>query len=411
MKTGRIVVTGLGMISPLGNNVENSWQAALAGQSGVGKITCCDVSAYSSKIAGSVKDFDVTAYMTAREARRSDKFIHYALAAAEQAMLDSGLSMEDENPHRVGVAVGSGIGGLPVIEESSAIIYKPGPKKISPFFIPATIINMASGHISIKYGMKGPNISIVTACTTATHNIGQAARMIAYGDADVMVAGGAEMATSQLGVGGFSGMRALSTRNDEPEKASRPWDKDRDGFVLGDGAGVLILESYEHAKARGAKIYAELAGFGMSADAYHMTAPLAEGAESAMNIAMADAGIVPEQVDYINAHATSTALGDANEATAIKNCFGSHAYELAVSSTKSMTGHLLGASGVVEAIFSILSLRDQIVPPTINLDNPDEGCDLNFVPHTAQQRQVKVCLSNSFGFGGTNGCLAFKQCD
>lgn len=410
MKTGRVVVTGLGMISPLGNNVEDSWQAALAGKSGVREITSCDVSSYSSKIAGCVTGFDVTRYLSAREARRSDIFIHYAMAAAQQAVEDSGLSMDSENPHRVGVAVGSGIGGLPMIESSSSIIYQPGPKKISPFFIPATIINMASGHISIKYGMRGPNISIVTACTTATHNIGQAARMIAYGDADVMVAGGTEMATCQLGVGGFSGMRALSTRNDEPEKASRPWDKSRDGFVLGDGAGILVLESYEHAVARGAKIYAELAGFGMSADAHHMTAPLSEGAEAAMNLAMSDAGINSDQVDYINAHATSTQLGDISEATAVKNSFGEHAYQLAVSSTKSMTGHLLGAAGAVEAIFSVLSLRDQVAPPTINLDEPDEGCDLNFVPNTAQERKVEVCISNSFGFGGTNGSLVFKQC-
>src|SRR3990167_8303793 len=397
------------MISPMGNTVEESWQAILAGRSGISKIDHCDVSGFAAQICGKVKNFDPTLYMNPKEVRRSDLFVHFALAAASQAIADSGISVTSENAHRIGVAVGSGIGGLPLIQESTEILKRVGPRKISPFFIPATIINMAAGQISIKFGFKGPNISIVTACTTGTHNIGQAARMIAYGDAEVMIAGGSEMATCQLGIGGFCGMRALSTRNDEPEKASRPWDKDRDGFVLGEGAGVLVLESYEHAKERGAKIYAELAGFGMSADAFHITAPLAEGGQLAMTNALEDAGINLTEVQYINAHATSTKLGDENEVAAINAAFGQYAYQLAVSSTKSMTGHLLGAAGAVEAIFSILAIRDQIAPPTINLDNPDEGCDINLVPNAALQMPIQVCISNSFGFGGTNGSLVFKR--
>ena len=409
MKHKRIVVTGLGMVSPLGNSVEDSWQSILASRSGISAIDHCDVSSYATKISGKIRNFDPTLYMNPKDVRRSDTFIHYALAAATQAIQDSGLEVTADNAQRIGIAVGSGIGGLPLIEESSFILRKTGPKKISPFFIPGSIINMAAGHISIKFGIKGPNISIVTACTTGTHNIGQAARMIAYGDADVMIAGGTEMATCELGIGGFCGMRAMSTRNDEPEKASRPWDRDRDGFVLGDGAGILVLESYEHAKKRGARVYAELAGFGMSADAYHITAPLAEGGQQAMTVALQDAELNPEDVHYINAHATSTKLGDENEVAAIKAAFGDHAYKLAVSSTKSMTGHLLGAAGSVEAIFSILAIRDQVAPPTINLDNPDIDCDLNFVPHTPQRMSIDVCISNSFGFGGTNGSLIFKK--
>jgi 3-oxoacyl-[acyl-carrier-protein] synthase II len=397
------------MVSPVGNTVEDSWKNIIAGKSGVRLIDHCDVSSYVAKISGKVTDFDPLLYMGAKDVRRSDVFIHYALAASAQAMQDSGLEITEENAERAGVLIGSGIGGLPLIEHSSLILTKPGPKKISPFFIPASIINMAAGQVSIKYGMKGPNLSIVTACTSSTHSIGQAARIIAYGDADIMLAGGTEMATCELGVGGFCGMRALSTRNDDPEAASRPWDKDRDGFVLGDGAGVLVLESYEHAKARGAKIYAEVAGFGMSADAYHMTAPSSVGGRRAMEIAIADAQLNLTDVDYINAHATSTGLGDESEANAIKNCFADHAYKLAVSSTKSMTGHLLGAAGAIEAIYSILAIRDQVAPPTINLDNPDEGFDLNFVAHTAQERKIDVAISNSFGFGGTNGSLLFKR--
>jgi 3-oxoacyl-[acyl-carrier-protein] synthase II len=349
--------------------------------------------------------------MTEKEARKKDTFIQYGIAAAIEAIKDSGLEVTPENADRIGLAVGSGIGGLPMIAKSTAILLESGPRKISPFFIPGAIINMISGNLSIMYGMRGPNIAVVTACTTGTHNIGLAARTIAYGDADVMVAGGSEMATTKLGVSGFAAMRALSTRNDEPEKASRPWDKDRDGFILGDGAGILILESYEHAVARGAKIYAELVGFGMSADASHITTPHPEGlgASNAMNYALRDAGMNPEEVDYINAHGTSTPLGDELEVLAVKRSFGDHAYQLAVSSTKSMIGHLLGAAGAVEAIFSILAMRDSVAPPTINLDNPSEGCDLNFVPHQPQEMRIKAALSNSFGFGGTNGSLLFRE--
>lgn len=399
------------MISPVGLSVPETWQAILQGKSGVRRITAFDVDDLGVTISGSVQNFDPVKYMNPKDIRRTDTFIQYGFAAAKEAIEDSGLDLEEEGAHRIGVAIGSGIGGLPLIEKNQQILDEQGPRKISPFFIPSAIINMTAGLVSIRYGLKGPNIAIVTACTTGAHNIGDAARMIKYGDADVMIAGGTEMATCPLGIGGFAAARALSTRNNEPEKASRPWDKDRDGFVLGDGAGVLVLEEYEHAKKRGAKIYAELAGFGMSADAFHMTAPdeSGEGFMAAMQNTLNDAGIKPEQVDYINAHGTSTPIGDRVEAISIKKAFGKHAYELAVSSTKSMIGHLLGAAGAVEAIFSILAIRDNIAPPTINLDNPDVDCDLNFVAHKAQKRKIDISLSNSFGFGGTNGSLVFKR--
>ncbi len=411
MTRRRVVITGLGMVSPLGLNVADTWSNIIAGKSGVGLITAFDAKDYASKIVAAVKDFDVSPYMDPREARRNDYFIQFGVAAATQALEDSGLVVSEDNADRIGVLIGSGIGGLPAIEHTRDIVAASGPRKISPFFIPSVIINMVAGIISIKFGLKGPNFSIVSACTTANHNIGTAARMISYGDADVILTGGAEMATTSLGVGGFSALRALSTRNDEPEKASRPWDKDRDGFVLGEGAGVLVLEDYECAKARGANIYAELAGFGMSADAFHITAPDDEGKGfvKAMMNTLRDAGMNPEDIDYINAHGTSTPTGDVLEATSVKQTFGDHANKLAVSSTKSMTGHLLGAAGAVESIFSVLAIRDQVCPPTINLDNPDVGCDLNFVPHTAQERKINAVLSNSFGFGGTNGSIIFKK--
>ena len=409
MSKQRVVVTGLGMITPLGLNVDDTWKAILAGKSSVSRIDHFDPSDISCHICSRVKQFDPTPYMTEKDARKRDFFVQYGIAAAIQAIQDSGIEVREENAHRIGVAIGSGIGGLPMIEKCHSILLESGPRKISPFFIPAAIINMISGNVSIMYGMRGPNLAIVTACTTGTHNIGLAARAIAYGDADVMVAGGSEMATTKLGVSGFAAMRALSTRNDAPEKASRPWDKDRDGFVLGDGAGVVVLESYEHAKKRGAKIYAELAGFGMSADASHITTPHPEGLGAAISMdnALFDAKINPTEVDYINAHGTSTPAGDELEVLAIKRSFKEHAYELAVSSTKSMIGHLLGAAGAVEAIFTILAIRDQVAPPTINLDHPGEGCDLNFVPHRAEERRIDTALSNSFGFGGTNGTLLF----
>jgi 3-oxoacyl-[acyl-carrier-protein] synthase II len=399
------------MVSPLGLNVEDTWANIVAGKSGVGLITAFDPTDYPSKIVAAVKGFDASLYMDPREARRNDVFIQFGVAAADQALNDSGLVVTEENAERIGVLIGSGIGGLPEIERMRDIVAASGPRKISPFFIPSVIINMVAGIVSIKFGLKGPNFSIVSACTTANHNIGTAARLIGYGDADVVLTGGAEMATTPLGVGGFSALRALSTRNDEPHKASRPWDRDRDGFVLGEGAGVLVLEEYEHAKARGAKIYAELAGFGMSADAYHITSPDEQGTGfvAAMRNTLRDANMQPEEIDYVNAHGTSTPTGDVIEAQAIKKTFGEHANRLAVSSTKSMTGHLLGAAGAVESIFSVLALRDQVCPPTINLDNPDEGCDLNFVPHQAQERKMSAVLSNSFGFGGTNGSLIFKK--
>ncbi len=411
MSRRRVVITGMGMLSPLGNDVPSSWQGILAGRSGIGLIEHMDLSAYSTRFGGSVKNFDVEQYLPAKEARKLDLFIQYGLAASFQAVRDSGLEITDANRERIGVAMGSGIGGLTNIENSCKALLDQGPRRISPFFVPGSIINMVSGFLSIHLGLQGPNYAIATACTTGSHCIGMAARNIAYGEADVMVAGGSEMATSGLGIGGFAAARALSTRNDDPTAASRPWDKDRDGFVLSDGAGALVLEELEHAKARGATIYAELIGFGMSADAFHMTSPPDDGAGAARCIrnAILDARIDAVQVDYINAHGTSTPAGDKAEAAAIKTVFGSHAYELSVSSTKSMVGHLLGAAGAVEAIFSVLALRDQVAPPTINLDEPDEGCDLDFVPHTAKQRNIDVAVSNSFGFGGTNGSLVFRR--
>lgn len=399
------------MISPLGHDVETTWKAILAGQSGVTLIDHFDASDLTCKICSRVKNFDAAKYMPEKEAKKRDYFIQYGMAAAQQAIQDSGIQVTEANAHRIGLAIGSGIGGLPSIEKYHEVLMESGPRRISPFFIPSALINMIAGNVSIDYGMKGPNIALVSACTTGTHNIGIAARTIAYNDADVMVAGASEMASTKLGIGGFAAMRALSTRNDAPEKASRPWDKDRDGFVLGDGAGMLVLEEYEHAKARGAKIYAEVIGFGMSADANHMTSPDPEGkgGSAAMHNAIADAGIKPEDIDYINAHGTSTPAGDELEILGIKRTFGDHAYKLAVSSTKSMTGHLLGAAGAVEAIFCILAIRDQIAPPTINLDNPSEGCDLNLVPNVAQKMKINIVASNSFGFGGTNGTIILKK--
>jgi len=399
------------MITPVGLNVEETWQNILAGVSGVVLADEFDANEYSTRIWAKVKNFNIENYVPLKDARKMDVFTQYGVAAADEAMLDSGLKIDANLSNRIGVAVGAGIGGIQTITNNQDKLVAGGPRKVSPFFIPAGIINMVAGQISIRHQLKGPNISVVTACTTGTHNIGLAGRMIAYGDADVMVCGGAEMTLTPLCLAGFSAVRSLSKRNDEPEKASRPFDKDRDGFVMGEGAGILILEEYEHAKARGAKIYAELVGFGMSGDAFHITAPDddADGAARAMEAAIHDASIDPEQVDYINAHGTSTYLNDLNETKAIKRVFKQHAYDLAVSSTKSMTGHLLGAAGAVEAIFSVLALRDQIAPPTINLDNPDEGCDLNYVPYTPQKRAINYVLSNSLGFGGTNGSLLFKR--
>jgi len=409
----RVVVTGLGMLSPLGNDPETTWQNLLLGKSGIGDIEHFDTSLYPTRFAGLVKDFDAQDYMERKEAKKMDLFIQYGVAAGVQALKDSGLEISEENAQRIGVAVGSGIGGLGLIEQNHEKMLKTSPRKLSPFFVPSTIINMISGHLSIMYGLKGPNISIVTACTSGVHNIGHAARMIAYGDADAMVAGGAEKASTTLGMGGFGAARALSTRNDAPQQASRPWDKDRDGFVLGDGAGVLVVEEYEHAKARGAKIYAELVGFGMSGDAYHMTSPPADGAGAAlaMQNAISDAKVDKSKIGYINAHGTSTPAGDIAETNAVKSVFGDDAYKLMMGSTKSMTGHLLGAAGSVEAIFTIQSLVNNIVPPTINLDNPDEGCDLDYVAHTARDTKLEYALCNSFGFGGTNGSLLFKKCN
>ena len=407
----RVVVTGLGIVSSLGCTVEAAWKAILAGKSGVSRIERFDAARLPVRIASEVKDFNPLLGLTAKEVRRLDIFIQFAVEASRQAVLDSGLVIDESNAHRCGTAIGSGIGGLPWIENAHDKVIAKGPERISPFFIPGAIINMASGYVSIKHNLQGPNISVVTACTTGAHNIGQSARMIAYGDADVMVVGGAEMATSELGVGGFAAARTLSRRNSDPEQASRPFDKDRDGFVLGEGAGVLVLESYEHAVQRGAQIYAELSGFGMSADAYHMTSPDPSGSGfiRVLNNTLHDAGKNPEDIQYINAHGTSTRINDPAEAKAIRKCFGAHADALAVSSTKSMTGHLLGAAGAIEAIFSVLAIRDQVAPPTINLDHPDEGCDLDFVPHQARDLKIDAVLSNSFGFGGTNGCLLFNR--
>jgi len=408
----RVVITGLGIVSPLGSDIETAWANILAGKSGIGPITRFDVSAFPVRFGGSVVGFDGEAYLSAKDLRKMDPFMQYGYAAAAQAIRDSGLEITEENAARIGVAMGSGIGGLDTIEQNyEKYVETRSPKKISPFFVPGSIINMISGHVSINFKLKGPNIATVSACTTSTHSIGIAGRLIQSGDADVMIAGGGEMATTPLGLGSFSQARALSTRNDDPQRASRPWDRDRDGFVLSDGAGALQLEEYEFARARGARIYAELVGFGMSGDAFHITAPPedGEGARLAMVNALRDAQLNPTDVQYVNAHATSTDLGDLAETIAVKRCFGDHAYKLAISSTKSMTGHLLGAAGAVEAIFSILALRDQVVPPTINLDNPGEGCDLDFVPHTARQMKLDVVLSNSFGFGGTNGTLIFRR--
>jgi 3-oxoacyl-[acyl-carrier-protein] synthase II len=398
-------------VSPVGIGVENAWSSILRGESGITRITQFDASSMASQIAGEVKGFDVAKYLPAKEARRMDRFIHLGLAAAMEAIGDSALEVTADNAERIGTIIGSGIGGLPMIEDTHREYAKSGPRRISPFFVPGTIINMVSGHLSIMYGLKGPNLAVVTACTTAAHSIGEAGRLIEYGDADVMVAGGAESTVSALGIGGFSAARALSTRNDDPAGASRPWDKGRDGFVLGEGAGVVVLEEYEHARARGARIHCELAGYGMSADAHHMTAPPedGEGAARCMANALRNAGLAPGQVDYINAHGTSTELGDIAETVAIKRCFGAAAEKVAISSTKSMTGHLLGAAGGVEAIFSVLAIRDQVAPPTINLTDPDPQCDLDYVPNTARPMRLDVALSNSFGFGGTNGTLVFRR--
>nr|WP_302824528.1 beta-ketoacyl-ACP synthase II [Hafnia alvei] len=412
MSKRRVVVTGLGMLSPVGNTVDSTWDAIVAGQSGISLIDHFDTSAYATRFAGLVKDFNSEDYISRKDARKMDAFIQYGIAAGIQAFKDSGIEVTEENAPRIGAAIGSGIGGLGLIEENHSALVKGGPRKISPFFVPSTIVNMVAGHLTIMLGLRGPSISIATACTSGVHSIGHAARMIAYNDADVMLAGGAEKASTPLGVGGFGAARALSTRNDNPQAASRPWDKDRDGFVLGDGAGILVLEEYEHAKARGAKIYAEIVGFGMSSDAYHMTSPPenGEGAALAMVNALRDAGLNPSQVGYINAHGTSTPAGDKAETQAVKSVYGADAAKVMVSSTKSMTGHLLGAAGAVESIFTILTLRDQIVAPTINLDNPDEGCDLDFVPGEARQvKGLEYALCNSFGFGGTNGSVIFRK--
>ena len=411
MSRRRVVVTGLGIVSPVGNTVDEAWGNILAARSGITAITRFDAKDFSSRIAGEVKGFDATQYIQAKEARRYDTFIHYGLAASMQAIRDSGLDPSAEDPERLGCIVGSGIGGLPLIEETDAAYRSGGPRKISPFFVPGTIINMISGLLSIQYGFKGPNYAIVSACTTSNHCIGDAGRLIEYGDADVIVAGGAESTISPLGVGGFTAPRALSTRNDDPASASRPWDRDRDGFVLGEGAGVLVLEEYEHAKQRGARIYCELAGYGMSADASHVTAPSedGDGAYRCMRNALRNARLAPDQVDYINAHGTSTPLGDIAETVAVKRTFGDHARRLAVSSTKSMTGHLLGAAGGIEAVFTALAVSRQIAPPTANLVNPDPACDLDYVPLTARPMPIRAALSNSFGFGGTNGSLLFAK--
>lgn len=411
MARRRVVVTGLGMVSPVGNNVKDSWQAILNGQSGISLIDEFETEDLPTKFCGAVKNFDVTNYMTAKEAKKMDVFIHYSVAATEEAIRDSGLDLTSVDVERVGLSIGSGIGGLPEIDKTSQLLKEKGPRRISPFFIPAAITNMAAGTLSMRYGLKGPNFAITTACTTGTHSIGYAARTIQYGDADVMIAGGTEKASSRLGIGGFSAARALSKRNDEPQKASRPWDQDRDGFVLSDGAGTLILEEYEHAKARGATIYAELTGYGMSGDAYHMTSPPedGEGAGRSMENAIKDAGLTAIDVDYINAHGTSTMAGDIAETAAAKRLYGEQADQIVMSSTKSMTGHLLGAAGAIEAIFSIMAIKDQIAPPTINLDNPSEGCDIDYVAHKARSMKIDHVMSNSFGFGGTNATLLFSK--
>lgn len=409
MSKRRVVITGLGIISPVGNTIPEAWSNLLAGKSGIARITRFDPTPFAAHMAGEVKDFDVEQYLNPKEARRMDIFIQFGMAAGIQAMRDSGLEVTEANAERIGVNIGSGIGGLPLIEETHALLAESGPRKISPFFIPGSIINMISGNLSIQFGIKGPNLAVVTACTTGLHAIGLSARMIEHGDADVMIAGGAESAISPLGVGGFAAARALSTRNDDPATASRPWDRDRDGFVLGEGAGVMVLEEYEHAKARGAKIYAEVAGFGMSGDAYHMTAPSTDGPKRSMQNALRDAGLNPDQIHYINAHGTSTPLGDKNETDAIKLALGDAAYKAVVNSTKSMTGHLLGGAGGVESVFSVLAVHHQISPPTINLFNQDPECDLDYCANTAREMKIDAALKNNFGFGGTNGSLVFRR--
>jgi 3-oxoacyl-[acyl-carrier-protein] synthase II len=407
----RVVVTGLGIVSPVGNAVPEAWENVLAGKSGITRVTRFDPSRLSSQIAGEVKGFDVAQYLSVKEARRMDTFIHYGMAAGLQAWRDAGVTLSGEAAERAGINFGSGIGGLPLIEQTHDELLKSGPRRISPFFIPGTIINMIAGNLSIMLGLKGPNLAMVTACTTSTHCIGEAAKSIRYGEAEVMVAGGAEATVTELAMGGFASARALSTRNDDPAGASRPWDRDRDGFVLGEGAGAVVLEEYEHARARGARIYCEISGYGVSADAYHMTAPAedGDGAYRCMRNALKDAGLAPDQVDYINAHGTSTPLGDVAETIAVKRLLGEHARRVAVNSTKSMTGHLLGAAGGVEAVFTILATHHQVSPPTINLQNPDPRCDLDYVPNAAREMQVRVSMSNSFGFGGTNGSLVFAR--
>jgi len=409
MSKRRVVVTGLGVVSPVGIGVKTAWDNLVAGKSGITQITKFDTSAFASTIAGEVKDFNPEDFITAKDARRMDTFIQYGLAAAIEAVKDSGIVATEENAERIGVSIGSGIGGMQLIEDTDILYKESGPRKISPFFIPGTIINMISGNLSIMFGFKGPNVSIVTACTTGTHSIGDASRMIEYGDADVMIAGGAEAAITRLSVGGFAAARALSTRNDDPATASRPWDKDRDGFVIGEGAGVMVLEEYEHAKKRGAKIYAELSGYGMSADAYHMTAPNMDGPRRSMRNAMQNAGINPDAVQYVNAHGTSTPLGDTNETNAIKAAFGDHAYKFVVNSTKSMTGHLLGGAGGLESVFTVLAIHNQLSPPTINIFNQDPECDLDYCANTARDMKIEYALKNNFGFGGTNGSLVFKK--
>jgi 3-oxoacyl-[acyl-carrier-protein] synthase II len=413
MNRRRVVVTGLGLISPVGNTVAQGWANLLKGQSGIANITRFDASNFACRFAGEVKGFSIEDYISAKEARHMDTFIHFGLAAAIQAVEDAGLPTGDalsgEQAERIGCVLGSGIGGLPLIEETHGELTAKGPRRISPFFIPASIVNMISGHVSIKYGFQGPNLAVATACTTGLHAIGEAGRLIEYGDADVMIAGGAEAAVSPLGVGGFAAARALSTRNDDPLTASRPWDKDRDGFVLGEGAGVLVLEEYEHAKKRGAKIYAELAGFGMGADAFHMTAPNVDGPKRSMNAALRNAGVNADQVQYLNAHGTSTPLGDVNETNAIKLAFGDHAKKLVVNSTKSMTGHLLGGAGGIESVFTVLAVHHQVSPPTINIFNQDPECDLDYCANTAREMKIAYALKNNFGFGGTNGSLVFKR--
>ena len=413
MSRRRVVVTGLGLISPVGNTVAEGWANLLAGKSGIAPITRFDASGFACQFAGEVKGFNVEEYFPAKEARHMDTFIHYGLAASIQAIRDAGLptgdALGDEMAERIGVLVGSGIGGLPLIEETHADYTSRGPRRISPFFVPASIINMISGHVSIMFGFQGPNLAIVTACTTGLHCIGEAGRLIEYGDADVMVAGGAESTVSPLGIGGFTAARALSTRNDDPATASRPWDKDRDGFVLGEGSGVLVLEEYEHAKKRGAKIYAELCGFGMGADAFHMTAPNVDGPKRSMKAALRNAGLNADQVQYLNAHGTSTPLGDVNESNAIKLAFGDHARKMVVSSTKSMTGHLLGGAGGIESVFTVLALHNQVAPPTINIFNQDPECDLDYCANTAREMKIEYAVKNNFGFGGTNGTLVFKR--